>query len=58
MLTLIGEYLGRLLEQTSDRPLYYVREEQSSAVMLSDLTRRNVLERSEEEPRRPTTEVR
>jgi polyisoprenyl-phosphate glycosyltransferase len=58
MLTLIGEYLGRLLEQTSDRPLYYVREEQSSAVMLSDLTRRNVLERSEAEPRRATTEIR
>jgi len=46
MLTLIGEYLGRLLDQTSDRPLYHIREEQQSAVMLSDTTRRNVLNQS------------
>jgi dolichol-phosphate mannosyltransferase len=43
ILALLGEYVGRLLEESSDRPLYHVREEQSSAVMLSDLTRRNVL---------------
>ncbi len=52
MLTLMGEYLGRVLDQTSDRPLYHVREEQSSAVMLSDTTRRNVLEQSVDETRR------
>jgi glycosyltransferase involved in cell wall biosynthesis len=46
MLALIGEYLGRLLDELVDRPLYHVREEQSSAVMLSDLARRNVLDRS------------
>jgi glycosyltransferase involved in cell wall biosynthesis len=47
MLTLIGEHLGRLLDEVVDRPLYHVREEQASAVMLSDLTRRNVMDRSE-----------
>lgn len=46
-LTLIGEHLGRLADEAADRPLYHVREEQASAVMLSDLTRRNVLDRSE-----------
>jgi glycosyltransferase involved in cell wall biosynthesis len=49
MLTLIGEYLGRTLEELSDRPLYHIREEQSSAVPLADLTRRNVLAASEQE---------
>lgn len=47
MLTMIGEHLGRLLDESVDRPLYHVREEQSSAVMLSDLARRNVMDRSE-----------
>lgn len=46
MLALIGEYLGRLLEESADRPLYHVRDELSSAVMLVDLTRRNVLDQS------------
>lgn len=48
MLALMGEYLGRLLEESTDRPLYHVRDELSSAVMLADLTRPNVLDRSEE----------
>ncbi|MDB5312100.1 MAG: glycosyl transferase family 2 [Gemmataceae bacterium] len=47
MLTMIGEHLGRLLEEAVDRPLYHVREEQASTVMLSDLARRNVMDRSE-----------
>ena len=47
MLTMIGEHLGRLLDESVDRPLYHVREEQSSAVMLSDLARRNVMDQSE-----------
>lgn len=48
ILALMGEYLGRVLEEAPDRPLYHVRDEQSSAVMLADLTRRNVLDRSVE----------
>lgn len=47
MLTMIGEHLGRLLDESLDRPLYHVREEQSSSVMLSNLVRRNVMDRSE-----------
>ena len=47
VLGLMAEYLGRLLEESSDRPLYHVRDEQSSEVMLSNLTRRNVLDQSE-----------
>lgn len=46
MLTLIGEHLGRLLDESVDRPLYHVREEQSSAVMLSNVARRNVMDKS------------
>jgi glycosyltransferase involved in cell wall biosynthesis len=46
MLTLIGEHMGRLLDEAVDRPLYHVREEQSSSVMLADLARRNVMDRS------------
>lgn len=47
MLTMIGEHLGRLVDESGGRPLYHVREEQASAVMLSDLTRRNVMSQSE-----------
>lgn len=47
MLTMIGEHLGRLVDEAGGRPLYHVREEQASSVMLSDLTRRNVMSRSE-----------
>jgi dolichol-phosphate mannosyltransferase len=46
MLALIGEYLSRVLEESSVRPLYHVRDELSSAVMLSDPARRNVLDES------------
>jgi dolichol-phosphate mannosyltransferase len=48
MLTLMGEYLGRVLEELVDRPLYHLRDEQSSAVMLSEVARRNVMDRSVE----------
>lgn len=51
ILTMIGEHLGRLLDEAVDRPLYHVREEQASAVMLSDLARRNVMDRSVEDQR-------
>jgi len=48
MLTMIGEHVGRLLDEAVDRPLYHVREEQASSVMLSDLARRNVMDQSVE----------
>lgn len=52
MMTMIGEQLGRLMDETVDRPLYHVREEQASAVMLADLARRNVLNEAGPVPRR------
>jgi glycosyltransferase involved in cell wall biosynthesis len=52
MLTMIGEHLGRLMDEAVDRPLYHVREEQASAVMLADVSRRNVLADAGSAPRR------
>jgi dolichol-phosphate mannosyltransferase len=52
ILTFIGEYLGRLTEEASDRPLYHVRHELSSAVLLTDLTRRNVFDQGDSNPLR------
>jgi hypothetical protein len=39
----LSEYVGRLLAETRDRPLYFVAEERSSSVMISDEERRNVV---------------
>jgi dolichol-phosphate mannosyltransferase len=44
MIALIGEYLGRLIDETTDRPLYHLRSEQASSVMLLDPSRLNVEE--------------
>lgn len=55
MLTLLGEYVGRVLEEVSEQPLYYVRDEVSSPVMLADETRRNVLGEATAEA--PTTSL-
>ncbi len=50
VLALLGEYIARLLAESSDRPLYYVREEKSSSVPLAEPGRRNVLDNSAAEP--------
>jgi dolichol-phosphate mannosyltransferase len=42
ILTLLGEYLARVLEETREQPLYYIKEETDSTVMLADASRRNV----------------
>ena len=39
-----AEYLATLSEETRNRPLYYVREEMSSSVLLTDRERRNLTE--------------
>lgn len=44
ILTTLAEYLGRLLGEVRERPLYYVMEEQNSSVLLADPARRNVVE--------------
>jgi polyisoprenyl-phosphate glycosyltransferase len=46
MLTILTEYVGRLLGQTHDRPLYFVAEERNSPAMILDENRRNVVEQS------------
>jgi glycosyltransferase involved in cell wall biosynthesis len=46
MLALLGECMGRVMEEVLQRPLYHIRDEQSSAVMLSDAAKRNVLGQS------------
>lgn len=43
ILAVACEYLGRLLEETRDRPAYFVAEERASSVLVADATRRNVV---------------
>jgi glycosyltransferase involved in cell wall biosynthesis len=47
MLALFGEYLGRLIDETSERPLYFVRDERSSSVMVINPHRPNLEERGD-----------
>jgi polyisoprenyl-phosphate glycosyltransferase len=42
VLALLTEYVTTLTEETRNRPLYYIREEKSSSVLLADQGRRNV----------------
>lgn len=48
ILTALCEYMGRMLNRLRERPLYYIREERNSAVLLIDKERLNVVEESEE----------
>lgn len=42
VLALLTEYVTTLTEESRNRPLYYIREEKSSSVLLADQGRRNV----------------
>jgi dolichol-phosphate mannosyltransferase len=46
ILSILSEYVGRVLEETRDRPLYHVLEERNSNVMVADAERRNVVKES------------
>ncbi|MBL8859321.1 MAG: glycosyltransferase family 2 protein [Planctomycetes bacterium] len=46
ILAVLCEYVGRLLTETRDRPLYFVAEERTSSVMIRDEDRRNVVSES------------
>ena len=46
ILAALCEYTGRVLNRLQDRPLYYLRGEQNSSVLLVDRERRNIVEES------------
>ena len=48
MIAVVGEYIGGLSRRLRDRPAYYVREEQTSSVLLRD-DRTNVVDSSHRE---------
>lgn len=48
ILTILCEYIGRLLVETENRPLYHVMEEINSSVMISNIERKNITNRSAE----------
>lgn len=47
ILAVLCEYVGRLLGEVVDRPLYFVLEERTSSVLLVDEQRKNVVTRSD-----------
>ena len=51
ILAVVTEYVGRILSETRDRPLYYIAEEANSSVLVPDQERRNVVTESVAEPR-------
>ena len=46
MLSILCAYVGRLLAESRDRPLYYVLEERNSSVLISNEERKNVVTES------------
>jgi len=45
-LSVLAEYVGRILEESRDRPLYHVLEERNSNVLLADKERTNIVKES------------
>jgi glycosyltransferase involved in cell wall biosynthesis len=43
ILTVLSEYVGRIMNETRKRPLYYVLDELNSSVMLANSERRNIV---------------
>ncbi len=43
ILAVVTEYVGRILSETRDRPLYYIAEEANSSVLVPGKERRNVV---------------
>jgi hypothetical protein len=46
IMTVLSEYIGRILDESKDRPLYHVTEERNSNVSVADAERRNVVKES------------
>lgn len=49
LLAVVSEYVGRILNETIERPMYYVLEERTSSVLLADGDKKNVVGRSVED---------
>ena len=43
ILAVVTEYVGRILNETRERPLYYIAEEANSSVLVASADRRNVV---------------
>lgn len=50
ILTILCEYIGRLLLETENRPLYHVLEEKNSSVMIQNEDRKNIITKSVNDP--------
>lgn len=47
ILTVLSEYIGEILKESKDRPLYHVYEEKCSSVLVVDENRRNIVKDSD-----------
>jgi hypothetical protein len=43
ILTVLNEYIGHILAEAKNHPLYYVLEERDSSVLIPDQARKNVI---------------
>jgi hypothetical protein len=48
ILTVLTEYVGRILDESRAHPLYFIREEKTSAALMPDPSRRNVVTQSQD----------
>ncbi len=47
-LAVVCEYIGRILEETRTRPVYFILNEKNSSVVMEDLVEKNIVNRSHE----------
>lgn len=49
-LAVVAEYVLRVMDETRDRPVYFLRDEQNSSVLIPAEDRRNVVQESQDAP--------